>query len=145
MGTRGPAPARSDQKRRRNKPETPTQQVELEGDVKIPAPDEDWHPTALAWFGSLQTSGQARFYEPSDWQNAHYCAGLMSRTLTEEKVNAQLVAQVRGLMTDLLVTEGARRRVGLEIVRSAPPAAAATSSGNVTVMGDRRKRLTDAS
>ena len=144
MGARGPAPARSDQRRRRNEPATPTTQVDLEGEVKVPNPLESWHPTAAAWYESLQHSGQSRYYEPSDWQNAHYCAGLMSQSLTEDKVNAQLVAQVRGLMTDLLVTEGARRRVGLEVVRKAP-ADDVQQGGNVTRMEDRRRRISGAS
>lgn len=144
MGTRGPAPARSDQRRRRNEPGTPVSQVEQTGEVEIPEPIDSWHPTAAAWYASLAQSAQSRFYEPSDWQNAHYCAGLMSQTLTEEKVNAQLVSQVRGLMTDLLVTEGARRRVGLEVVRK-PAEPEQKPTGNVTKMSDRRKRVVDAS
>lgn len=144
MGARGPAPKRSDQRVRRNEPGTKPAQVEQVGDVEIPAADESWHPTAAAWYASLQDSGQSRFYEPSDWQNAHYCAGLMSRSLTDEKVNAQLVAQVRGLMTDLLVTEGARRRVGLEVVRTSGQDEP-KPSGNVTRMEDRRKRVSGAS
>lgn len=144
MGARGPAPARSDQRRRRNEPTTPTARIEVEGQVFVPPADETWHPTAAAWYAALAQSGQASYYEPSDWQNAHYCAGLMSRSLTEEKVNAQLIAQVRGLMTDLLVTEGARRRAGLEIVRR-PVGDDAPEPENVTRMDDRRRRVAGAS
>lgn len=144
MGARGPAPKRSDERHgHRSAAEKATEKVEQTGTVEIPAPSDTWHPSAAAWFASLEQSGQSRFYEPSDWQNAHYCASLMSLSLTDEKVNAQLVSQVRGLMTDLLVTEGARRRVSLEIVRPAPTTPA--TNGNVTVMDDRRKRLSGAS
>lgn len=146
MGARGPAPKRSDERHgHRSAAEKATDKVEQSGTVAIPDACEAWHPTAAAWFASLEHSGQARFYEPSDWQNAHYCATLMSQTLTEEKVNAQLVSQVRGLMTDLLVTEGARRRVSMEIVRPAVGQQHTQPGGNVTAMNDRRKRLTDAS
>lgn len=144
MGARGPAPKRSTERHgHRAKADQPAQ-VEQSGAVEIPAADESWHATAAAWYASLTDSGQSRFYEPSDWQNAHFCAGLMSSALTEEKVNAQLVAQIRGLMTDLLVTEGARRRVGLEVVRT-PEQSAPKASGNVTRMEDRRKRVSGAS
>lgn len=143
MGTRGPIPARSDQKRRRNKPETPTTRVEIEGEVVAPKPSETWHPTAAAWYASLVESGQSRYFEPSDWQAAHFTAALMSDCLTGEGVNAQLVAQIRGMMADLLTTEGARRRAGIELERKvAGGDTAPASSGNVTVMEDRRKRLT---
>jgi hypothetical protein len=147
MGTRGPVPARSDQRRRRNKPETPTDRVAIDGKVTIPAPAEGWHPIAAAWYGSLERSGQSRYFEPSDWQAAHFTAALMSDCLSGDGVNAQLVAQIRGMMADLLTTEGARRRAGIELERvlSGTPAAASTPGGNVTVMDDRRKRLSGAS
>jgi hypothetical protein len=144
MGARGPAPKRSTERHGHRAKDDVPEQVEQAGEVEIPEPEGTWHPTAAAWYASLEWSAQSRFYEPSDWQNAHYCAGLMSLTLTEEKVNAQLVSQVRGLMTDLLVTEGARRRVGLEVVRK-PAEAQQQSAGNVTKMADRRKRVADAS
>ena len=71
----------------------------------------------------------------------------MSDALNDDKVNAQLVGQIRGLMADLLTTEGARRRVGIELDRKVAGAAPAEQStgSNVTAMDDRRKRLTDAS
>lgn len=143
MGTRGPVPARSDQKRRRNKSETPTEKVAVEGKVEIPEPRDGWHAVAADWYRSLKDSGQARFFEPSDWQAAHFCAQLMSDCLSGETVNAQLVSQVRGMMTDLLTTEGARRRAGVELERKASGQQAASAPvGNVTHMADRRKRLT---
>jgi hypothetical protein len=143
VGKRGPMPERSDQRRRRNKPTVEPEQVEVEGVVEIPDADGAWHPTAFEWYRSLVDSGQSRFYEPSDWRAAHFCAGLMSDCLTVVPRNAQLVAQVRAMMADLLTTEGARRRAGIELERT--PQQPQTSGGNVTSMTDRRKRLSDAS
>jgi hypothetical protein len=144
MGARGPAPARSDQRRRTNKPDTPVDQVETAGEVEIPPPSEHWHSTAKAWYESLAESGQSRFYEPSDWWQAHFCADLMHQSLTGDKVNAQLVAQIRGMMTDLLSSESSRRRVSMEILRGNAETGA-PSSGNVTNLAARRKRVADAS
>ena len=144
MGTRGPAPARSDQRRRRNAPETPVDKVEVDGEVTIPEPGA-WHDTAIAWYRSLQHSGQSRFFEPSDWQAAHFTAQMMHKCLTADEVSAQMVAQVRGMMTDLLSTESSRRRVGIELERKVAQPAGKSSSA-VTHLEDRRKRLTsDAS
>jgi hypothetical protein len=145
MGARGQVPARSDRRRRKNKPDTPIERVEADGEVVIPPAEEDWHPTARAWYESLRESGQSRFYESSDWWQAHFCASLMHQSLTGEKVNAQLVAQIRGLMTDLLSSEASRRRVGLEIVRGGSLDAEAVSAAGVTNLAARRKRLSDAS
>lgn len=143
MGTRGPVPARSDQKRRRNAPVKPVERVEVSGEVVVPLPAEHWHVTAAEWYRSLVDSGQSRYFEPSDWQAARFCAELMHLALTGD-TNAQLVAQVRGMMSDLLTTEGARRRVGIELERKIVEQAG-TSRSNVTSMADRRKRLTGAS
>lgn len=116
MGERGPLPKRSDQRRRRNTIEGPPL-------VKAPSPTpvlsappacEDWHPIAAQWYGSLSRSGQARFYEASDWATAVYLAEAMSRTLVG-RMSAQLVASVMSGMTDLLTTEGARRRARVEL------------------------------
>jgi hypothetical protein len=146
MGTRGPIPARSDQKRRRNKSESPTDSVTLEGVVEVPEPG-DWHSTALAWYGSLAESGQSRFYEPSDWQTAQVAAEALHRFLTDDKPNAQLLAQFNAMQATLMVTEGARRRAGIELERRVlQPEEEGPRGGNVTRMADRRKRLTsDAS
>lgn len=144
MGTRGPVPARSDQKRRRNVPEQPTEQVALEGEVSVPAAAEHWHSIAAAWYASLERSAQSRFYEPSDWQTAQVAAETLHKFLVDEKPNAQLLAQFNAMQAALMVTEGARRRVGIEVTRSSA-GDAPKAAGNVTAMADRRKRLTDAS
>lgn len=144
MGARGPVPKRSTERHGHRATDDVPDQVEQPGKVDRPEPAEHWHPTARGWYDSLAGSGQSRFYEPSDWQQAHFCADLIHRTLTDEKINAQLVAQVRGLMADLLSTEAARRRVSMEIVRVLDDPAARTP-GNVTSMVDRRKRVSGAS
>ena len=141
MGQRGPAPKRSTERHGHRATADKPAQVEQAGEVEVPEADDSWHSTAAHWYASLPNSGQSRFYEPSDWANAHFCAGLMSQALLDEKVNAQLIAQIRGLMTDLLVTEGARRRVSLEIVRKPADQQAERAGGNVTRMEDRRKRV----
>ena len=147
MGTRGPAPARSDQKRRRNKPETPVEQVEQVGTVTVPPADDSWHSKAQAWYAALEHSGQARYYEPSDWQTAQIAAETLHRFLTDEKPNAQLLAQFNAMQAALMVTEGARRRAGVEVIRREPNEPTGKPAGeNVTRMDERRKRLSsDAS
>lgn len=147
MGARGPAPKRSTERHGHRGQADEPEQVEQDGAVSVPPAGESWHSVAREWYESLPASGQSKFYEPSDWQQAHFCAELMHRALTDEKVNAQLVAQIRGLMTDLLTSEASRRRVSMEIVRP-PKATEGTSSqpaSNVTSMDERRKRVGNAS
>lgn len=122
MGERGPVPKRSDQRRRRNKPD---------GDVTVgfgrrpygetpvmPAPDEGWHELAVGWFRSLGESGQSEFYEASDWATARIWAEVLSRQLTAGRISAQMIAAWAAGATELLTTEGARRRARIELERS---------------------------
>lgn len=119
MGSRGPVPKHSSERRRRNKPEGPeVTAVSVEGGaVEQPPASEEWHEIARDWYRSLAESGQARFYQPSDWQTARYVAEAMSRNLSAGRFSAQLFAAVSSAMTELLTTEGARRRARLEIER----------------------------
>lgn len=143
MGSRGPAPKRSTERHGHRGEADQPEQVEQTGTVERPPADESWTPVARDWYEALAISGQSRFYEPSDWQQARYCAELMSKSLTDEKLNAQLVAQIRGMMTDLLTSESARRRVSMEIVRKPvePEQPATSGASNVTSMDERRKRV----
>lgn len=141
MGTRGPIPERSEARRRRNKDDGP----EL---VKAPSgapddlpdlPDADplWHSIAADWYLSLRKSGQAAFYQPSDWAVARYAAELMSRVLdcSERGPNGQLVAALNSVMSSLLTTEGDRRRARMELERKKP---AHQAGAKVTALDDYR-------
>ncbi|MBQ1164022.1 hypothetical protein KBZ21_39135, partial [Streptomyces sp. A73] len=60
---------------------------------ELPEPDELWHPIARDWYLSLRASGQAVFYQPSDWAMARYAAELMSRGLNSDRPpNGQYVS-----------------------------------------------------
>lgn len=159
----GPVPKRKAQRRRQN-----TDGVEIESApgaprVRVPRADPKWHPVARAWFNSLGRSGQARFYEPSDWALATLMAESMSRDLAPQFVGfeegtdsegnafvrpclqrlpmkgASLAAYLKG-MSNLLVTEGDRRRLRLELERPGPAGVQATDP-KVARMSEHRSRF----
>lgn len=194
MGTRGPAPKRSDQRRRRNSPKAEKVAVPFrqsrEDQVKelvathtrdqlldateaagleVPpkarkaelaellidvGTDPDWHPVAKEWFRALEDSGQAHFYEPSDWALARLIAEAMSRDLKPQIVgvtdegepiayrrplNAASVKAYLSAASDLMSTESSRRRLQVELDRpeaEAPPAGADA----VTLLSEYRDR-----
>lgn len=157
MGERGPVPKRTTQRRRTNKPKIPTTSVKTPAGaapIVAPGPDQTWHPVARSWYESLVVSGQAEFYQPSDWSTAVLIAESMSRDLSPQFVGftesgevihesiplkgASLSAYLRA-MSVLMVTEGDRRRLSLELA-AAPKADpdAERAAGTVT---DIRSRL----
>ncbi|MDH2392329.1 hypothetical protein QCN29_26840 [Streptomyces sp. HNM0663] len=141
MGARGPVPKRTDQRRRRNKDGGPvaTAQSGTAAEPEQPSADGDWHPAAARWYASLAESGQSRFYEPSDWAQAWVWADLLSRQLFSERPSAQMVAAWSAAATELLTTEGARRRARLELERAG--SADADEDAAVAALDDYRARL----
>jgi hypothetical protein len=122
MGAHGPIPKRSEERRRRNKGDGPELKQAPAGPPEdlpeLPEPDPNWHAIATDWYLSLRESGQAAFYEPSDWAMARYAAELMSRGLSSDRPpNGQYVAALNSVMTSLLTTEGDRRRARMELER----------------------------
>lgn len=138
--TTGPVPKRSSERRRRNKPEGAevTTVPVAEQQVECPPADDSWHQIARDWYDSLAKSGQAVFYEPSDWATARYVAEAMSRGLQASRFSAQLFAAVSSAMTELLTTEGARRRARLELERGGK---GEEKPAGVTVLDDYRDAL----
>lgn len=141
MGARGPIGKRSEERMgHRSKEEkdavTKAPAGPPVGLPDLPEPDALWHPIASDWYLSLRQSGQAAFYQPSDWAVARYAADLMSKVLLSERgPNGQLVAALNSVMSSLLTTEGDRRRARMELERKKP---APQSDADVTVLDDYR-------
>jgi hypothetical protein len=164
--TRGPVPKRTEVRRRTNAPEDGLDVTRLAGatDIEIPAPDEEWHPIAYDWYCSLEESGQATLYEPSDWMVAYLLAEQVSRLLNprfvgmRQKFNhdvdaMETVPEIRevpmsgsdlsGLlkgMSNLMVTEADRRRMRVELTHGRGDDEGDVPAG-VVAMKDARARL----
>ena len=117
MGMRGPVPKRSEDRVRRNKDTLATTKAAGAKKVSIPRCDSSWHPIAKRWYNSLKRSGQSASYEPSDWAYACLLAYELTVLLEEPKVRAAALQTIMAGMNDLLTTEGARRRMRLELER----------------------------
>lgn len=135
-----------------------------EGDAagaKMPPPDGGWHRIAKAWYLSLGKSGQSEFYEASDWALAQLTAESISRDLKPQIVGriketgdpiwaevpmkgASLSAYLSS-MTALMVSEGDRRRAGIELKRIGPEASEPEEPSNVTSMERFRARAAGGS
>jgi hypothetical protein len=154
-GAGGPIPKRSDQRRRRNKPEVEIDTAPSAPVSAAPEPAAGWHPIARDWYVSLGRSGQSAFYQPSDWATAFLIAESMSRDLKPQFVGtdaegapiimaiplkgASLASYLKA-MTVLLATEGDRRRARLELERG-KRAEDLDDIASVTAISDWQSRL----
>lgn len=103
--------------------------------VTPPPVNPDWEPVAKEIYLSSQESGQCTFYEPSDWAALYLACESLSRDLAPQFVGiaeatgevireriplkgASLNAYLK-LFSQLMVTEGERRRLRLELNRNA--------------------------
>lgn len=161
----GPPPKKEAERRRRNKDDIPVEVVNLDemlaGEVEVPVADEDWHPIARSWYESLKSSGQALWYEPSDWMTAYLLAEVLDRWLKpqdikvgqigdedgsvtyvfEQKVIAMPGATLNSLlkgMSALMVTEGERRKLRIELERKKAVEAALGGDGVVVPISQKR-------
>lgn len=135
MGVRGPIPKRSEERIRRNEDEGPVETLKIQGEVDVPDIDiPDVHPLVADWYESLKDSAQSKYYEPSDWQTARIVAYFLDHEVKSSRHNGQMLATLHSFMTDLLVSEGARRRVRLEIERN-------VAEAQVIDLSDRFKEL----
>lgn len=130
----GPVPKRSDERIRRNKPDVEITKIEAVGEVEQPQLGfEDPHPVIRDLWDSMGESAQSQFYEPSDWAYTrfilHFCDGLIKSS----RPSGQMLATVTSAMSDLLVSEGSRRRVRMEVER-------ANSAEKVIDISDEIKR-----
>lgn len=111
--------------------------------VEIP-PAGDWHPQVVAFYNSLPRSGQSQFYEQSDWELAVITCEMLDRALSGDNLNARALAEVNKMLSNLMVTEGARRKLHLELQR--PVGGSSSLDGDDTpalaVIEDYKKRLT---
>lgn len=140
----GPAPKKDAERRRRNTtPDNggmsaiPAEVVNLDdlalsGEVEIPEADEAWHPIAKQVYQAQRDSGQVLYMEPSDWAMLYLLCESISRDLNPQFVGlteqgepvhesiplkgASLNAYLKGF-NDLLVAEGGRRKLRLELER----------------------------
>lgn len=136
MGDRGPIPKRSDERVRRNKDEVPVDTVTAIGPVEIPELGiNNPHPLLKDLYESMKTSAQSKFYEPSDWAKARITFHFLNKQLRSSKPSAQMVAALFSDLTSLMLTEGDRRRLRLEVERN--PTA---PTGNVVSAADRFKQ-----
>jgi hypothetical protein len=116
----GPIPKRSEERVRRNTPDVPVDKITVLGNVSIPDLGMPrCHPLVHDLYESMRQSAQSRWYEPSDWQFARLAMHVLNDYLQEGgPISAMKLASINTMLTSLLLTEGERRRVRIEVERN---------------------------
>lgn len=140
MASPGPIPKRSAQRRRVNKPDTPLTKATSTGEVYGPplAAKTKHSAPSKRFYEALRRSGQAQFYEDSDWS---YAAEVICTALDayHTRPSAAMLASLTQAMGPLLITEGDRRRARLELERV--PAADEEATDAADFAEERRRRV----
>lgn len=168
--TSGPPPKREDERRRRNKDVIATEKINVAElaarDIEIPVADPDWHPIATMLWESLPRSGQAIFYEPADWAAAYFLCETIDRELKPKDIKvgqigggegstnvdyvfeAKIVPVPGGSLSSILkgfgalmMLEGDRRKLRLELERAKAKDAADANANVVPITQKRQSRF----
>lgn len=149
MGARGPVPNREADLARPRSRKGADQQPVTKGQMRkvtVPRADPEWHPIAKMLWEGMKKSGQADFYQQSDWAFAYslcedlsmYKNPLTAKDGTEyHKRSGQMLQTIYSAMERLLVTEGDRRRVRIELQEPEPEGTPAS----VTAIADYKADL----
>jgi len=116
----GPIPERSETRTRRNAPIIPIDKASIQGEVEIPdlgIPGA--HNLVVDLYNSMKISAQSDYYEPTDWQFARLTLSVLNDYLKDSgPISAMKLSAVNQMLTSLLLTEGDRRRVRIEVERN---------------------------
>lgn len=123
MGTRGPVPNRTgNHSRERDAKRRGTVDQGMACVPNVPEINPDWCNVCQMFWNAALNSGQAHYYQETDWV---YLYSLLEdldaakSTYTGENAGrrppAQLLATIYTAMSNLLLTEGDRRRLKLEL------------------------------
>lgn len=124
MGVTGPVPKRSEERIRRNKLDYEITKVEAAGAVEPPDLGiEDPHPIVQDLWKSMGESAQVKYFEPTDWAYARFVLHFANQQLKVSRPSGQMFQGINSALGELLVSEGARRRVRMEIERNQKDAA----------------------
>lgn len=139
MSRPGPVPKRSEERIRRNKPEYEITTIEAVGNVEQPDLGfDDPHPITVEIWESMAQSAQAQYYEPTDWSYAKFVLHHADQQLKTSRPSAQMFQGITSSFGDLLLSEGARRRVAMEIERNK------ASAQVIDISAEFRERMENA-
>lgn len=106
----GPAPKRDAERARSNEPASGAARHGELRPVNIPNADrKNWHKRAIEWYDSLKNSGQADYFQESDWAQAKIVCDYLTQWY--DRPRAMDMANIMAMMGRLGTSEGDRRQI----------------------------------
>jgi hypothetical protein len=102
----------------------------------VPDADPSWHVAAKQVYDAACTSGQADFYQSSDYAILWSLCGDLSVAKSSGRLSGQLLATIYGALDSLGLTEGERRKMRIELQPLPTPEA---DEGEAAVLDMRAK------
>lgn len=90
-------------------------------DVVVPEPHPEWHPIAANLYRAALASGQADFYQSSDVMMLYTLCEDLSQYKQSGRRSSQMLAAIMGGLSSLMLTEGDRRKVRIELHEAERP------------------------
>ena len=106
--------------------------------VPVPAESRAWHPVAKRLWRAAKNSGQAQFYQPSDWAVMYFLLDEVTAYLVAPRRNGQILTALMGGFSSLMMTEGDRRRLQIELTQ---PSSEELASAGVEEMAKWREKM----
>lgn len=147
MGARGPVPYRTEELSRprdANRKTAEGTRPDVKRGMLKPAtpyqPDEEWHPTAIRLYEAAIESGQAEFFQQSDWALLYSaCEDISAMKMMQEKTgkpHAEQMKALYGVLSTLMFAEADRRRLRIELMGEEDDS---ESYGEAAVQGYRER------
>ncbi|WP_405057059.1 hypothetical protein OG474_30525 [Kribbella sp. NBC_01505] len=136
----GPVPNRSDDLARPRSRKGGDQQDLKRGTLKpvtVPHADKSWDPIAKRIWDGLKSSGQAEYFQNSDWAFAFSLMDDLSYYKRSGKRSGQMLQTIYTALERLLVTEADRRRLRIELHEPEPE----TQPASVTAIASYKAEL----
>lgn len=109
--------------------------------VTVPDADPGWHPVAKQIYNSMRESGGSRFYESSDWAVLYSVCEDISYYKSQGRRSAQMLSALNSIITALLLTEGDRRRVKIELQTEGRETETELRSGSAAAVLELKKYM----
>ena len=145
VGVRGPVRKASEDRIRRNKDESGMSLAKAPRSRRVAKPqaDAEWAPVAKRLWRALRKAPHVeRFYTETDWAYAYFVMDEITRYVNAERQNGQVLTALSSMLSSLLVVEGDRRRLRIELSAGADEGDGAVES-KVVVMNEWRKVAAD--